>query len=91
MSLTSAVFGTTSARKVISIRPAGVPPIVMSKYTMGLFSGLPGGMLTSGELDPQPMIKDYLVQVRLRRSTRSLFLFDDGDDLSVQVKVLYEL
>eukprot|EP00967_Tisochrysis_lutea_P044909 scaffold54490_cov33-Tisochrysis_lutea.AAC.2 len=33
---TSAVLGTTSARSVISIRPAGWPPIVMSKKTTGL-------------------------------------------------------
>ena len=31
----SAVLGTTSARSVISMRPAGWPPIVMSKYTTG--------------------------------------------------------
>ena len=33
---TSAVLGTTSARSVISMRPAGAPPMVMSKNTMGL-------------------------------------------------------
>ena len=32
---TSAVFGTTSARSVISIRPAGLPPMDMSKKTTG--------------------------------------------------------
>ena len=31
----SAVLGTTSARSVISMRPAGEPPIVMSKKTCG--------------------------------------------------------
>ena len=31
----SAVFGTTSARSVISMRPDGAPPIVMSKKTIG--------------------------------------------------------
>ena len=32
---TSAVFGTTSARRVISMRPAGTPPMLMSKITTG--------------------------------------------------------
>ena len=32
----SAVLGTTSARSVISMRPAGAPPMVMSKKTTGL-------------------------------------------------------
>ena len=31
----SAVIGTTSARSVISMRPAGWPPMVMSKKTTG--------------------------------------------------------
>ena len=35
-SLTSAVFGTTSARRVISMRPAGAPPMVISKKTTGV-------------------------------------------------------
>jgi hypothetical protein len=33
---TSAVLGTTSARSVISMRPAGAPPMVMSKKTIGV-------------------------------------------------------
>jgi len=33
---TSAVLGTTSARSVISMRPAGAPPMVMSKKTTGV-------------------------------------------------------
>ena len=32
----SAVFGTTSARNSMMTRPAGVPPIVISKKTFGL-------------------------------------------------------
>ena len=32
----SAVFGTTSARSSITIRPQGFPPMDMSKYTFGL-------------------------------------------------------
>ena len=32
----SAVLGTTSARSVISMRPAGAPPMVMSKKTTGV-------------------------------------------------------
>jgi len=31
---TSAVFGTTSPRSVITMRPAGAPPMVMSKKTL---------------------------------------------------------
>ena len=31
----SAVFGTTSALSSMMMRPAGCPPIVMSKYTLG--------------------------------------------------------
>jgi hypothetical protein len=34
----SDVLGQTSARKVISIRPAGVPPIAISKKTTGFMS-----------------------------------------------------
>jgi hypothetical protein len=33
---TSAVFGTMSSRRVISMRPAGAPPMVMSKKTIGV-------------------------------------------------------
>ena len=32
----SAVLGTTSALRVNSIRPAGLPPMAISKYTTGL-------------------------------------------------------
>ena len=63
---TSAVFGTTSARNSISMRPLGEPPIVISKNTTG-FSPIPDavaaldGLLalppaSSPLLPPQPMV-----------------------------------
>jgi hypothetical protein len=58
----SAVLGTISCRSSIMMRPAGLPPMVMSKYT---FVNLPsksaaggGGASAASELEPQPIFAE---------------------------------
>ena len=43
----SAVLGTTSARSVISMRPAGWPPMDMSKKTCGIATVFFGGRIAT--------------------------------------------